>query len=94
MSVLFRSASKQRAWLTELLYEVALFTAWHGAAFTQAVEVGKLHDFAYYRAQLNKRVAAPAPAPTWQQQKAARKRQMDLLEKHRRRRQAPVKPRR
>jgi hypothetical protein len=90
MTLLFRSASKQREWL----YELGLFTAWHVAAFNSSAKAGKLHDYAYYRDRLlgSSRRRVDTPRPSWQEQKAARKRQMEQFRKHQQRRTAPVKP--
>lgn len=79
---MFAGASKARRWR----YEVALFTAWHTAAFATQAWAGKLKAWDTYRAELTGRAAAPVPTPaaprSWEVQKAERAAQMALFHKH------------
>lgn len=85
---MFTGISTQRMWW----YELALFTAWHVAAFTSATKVGKLQPWTHYQQKVSGKTSA-APSADWKTRKAERKQQMADLQKHREIRQRPVRKR-
>jgi hypothetical protein len=72
-------ASTLRTWW----YELALYTAWHTAAFAAQAMAGKLGPWSEYRARVvHGDPERAAPGPSWQVQKAERQRQMNLHRRH------------
>lgn len=65
-------------------YELALFVAWHTAAFTVSAKAGKLKEFSHYRAKLvGKSETATTMPQDWRDRKRERQQQMEMLKKHR-----------
>lgn len=85
----FLGTDKIRAWW----YELALYTAWHTASFATSALVGKLRPWDHYRQKLTGKTI-PAPVQSWQERKAARQAQMDLLKRHQQQRTVLPKVRR
>ena len=92
LDAVFAGAGKARRWW----YELALFTAWHTAAFASQAFGGKLEPWSTYRSKVTG-TPDPAPAPvseSWQARKAAREQQMALFKKHQQQRTTPPRSRR
>lgn len=86
---MFTGAAKRR----KDEYELALFHAWHVAMWTALAQHGKLKDWAEYRQQLRGEPDQPIVVD-WQARKAQRAEQMKRLDKHKAKRQAPMRAKR
>lgn len=83
-------ASKARRWA----YELALYTAWHTAAFASQAINGKLDSWDTIRRKVTGTAPAPAAPADWKTRKAERAAQMALFRKHQAARTAPHRGRR
>lgn len=89
LEAVFNGAAKRRKGDIEVL----LFHAWHVAQWTALAGRGELKDWAVYRQQLSGEPDAPV-AVDWQARKAQRAEQMKRLDKHKAKRQAPMRAKR
>lgn len=90
LAAVMTGGTLQRTWL----YELALFTAWHTAAFNGLAKVGKLKDWSEYRRKFTgTTVTTTVPAVSWKERKAERQRQLEQLKKHQEKRKGLPKRR-
>jgi hypothetical protein len=89
LDAVFAGAGKMRRWW----YELALFTAWHVAAFASQAMAGKLDAWSTYQQKFTGSVPTPAPGPpvSWEARKAERAAQMALFKKHQAARTTPIR---
>jgi hypothetical protein len=93
LEAVFAGASKARTWW----YELALYTAWHTAAFASQAMAGKLEAWSTYQQKVTgstPTTAAPAGPVSWEARKAERAAQMALFKKHQQARTTPPRARR
>jgi len=94
LDAIFAGTGKARRWW----YELALYTAWHTAAFASQAMAGKLEAWSTYQQKVTGAAPAPAPAPaapvSWETRKAERAAQMALFKKHHAARTTPPRVRR
>lgn len=92
LDAVFAGTGKARRWW----YELALYTAWHTAAFASQAMAGKLEAWSTYQQKVTGAAPAPAPAApvSWETRKAERAAQMALFKKHHAARTTPPRVRR
>jgi hypothetical protein len=89
LDAVFAGTGKARRWW----YELALYTAWHTAAFASQAMAGNLKAWETYQQKATGVAAAPTPASpvSWQARKAERAAQMALFKKHQAARTTPIR---